>query len=537
MRKVLVVIGVIIVILLLVAAALPFVFNADKFRPRVEAEATKALGRDVKLGKLSLSLFSGGVRADQLSVADDPAYSKQPFVTAKSMTMGVDIVPLIFSQKLNVRSFTIDSPDVRLVQGTNGKWNVSTLGAKKQTTESSGTPNLTVGKFEIRDGKLHIEHLGSRAKPVTYDALRVDATDIAPKAAFPYSASMQQPGGGSINVKGKFGPLNEKDTGQTPLTAEFKIAKFDIANSGLLDPDSAIRGLADLDGSLDSNGRTAKLQARGSADKLALVAGGVPAKSRVGLELATDYDLVRQAGDLRNTKLKVGNSAADIGGTYDMSGTRPRVNLNVLANNAAVADIEGLLPALGIVLPSGASLQGGTASAKATIAGPVGALVTNGNISLANTKLTGYDLGQQLSAVAKLAGIQAGRETNIQVFASNLHIAPEGMRADNINLVAPGLGTLTGAGTIGPHNELDFKMRAKLEGTSGNLVGALSQAAGLGQRNADIPFKVSGTTSNPVFMPDVGGTVGGMMTQQQGQQGQGGLLESIGGLFGKKKKQ
>ena len=108
---------------------------------------------------------------------------------------------------------------------------------------------------------------------------------------------------------------------------------------------------------------------------------------------------------------------------------------------------------------------------------------------------------------------------------------------NNLKLIVPGIGTLTGDGVIGPKNDLNFKMHAQLQ-TQGNALGALTQAAGIGGKNADIPFHVTGTTSNPVFTPDLGGAVGGLLSGGTGQQkpNPAGLVDSLGGLFGKKKK-
>ncbi len=56
----------------------------------------RTTARQVKMGDLSLSIFSGSVSADNISIADDPAFSKEPFVTAKSLKVGVEVPSLIF---------------------------------------------------------------------------------------------------------------------------------------------------------------------------------------------------------------------------------------------------------------------------------------------------------------------------------------------------------------------------------------------------------------------------------------------------------
>jgi AsmA protein len=65
-----------------VLIALPLFININSFRPKIESELTNALGRPVTLEELSLSLFGGKVSVEDVSVADDPAFSKSPFITA-----------------------------------------------------------------------------------------------------------------------------------------------------------------------------------------------------------------------------------------------------------------------------------------------------------------------------------------------------------------------------------------------------------------------------------------------------------------------
>ena len=113
-----------------------------------------------------------------------------------------------------------------------------------------------------------------------------------------------------------------------------------------------------------------------------------------------------------------------------------------------------------------------------------------------------------------------------------MRVAPDGIRADAISLVVPSLGTVTGDGVIGANNSLNFKMRAKLA-NGGGLMGAGSMLSSLGQSKGELPFLIQGTTSNPIFLPDVAGAMGSTVKAPvQGAQGLGGI---VGGLFGKKK--
>jgi AsmA protein len=88
-------------------------------------------------------------------------------------------------------------------------------------------------------------------------------------------------------------------------------------------------------------------------------------------------------------------------------------------------------------------------------------LVTNGNVGLLGATLAGVDLGSKMSAISSLAGIQTGKDLQIEKLTANLRTVPERIKADNLLAVIPSLGNLVGAGTISKNN-LDFKVAATL---------------------------------------------------------------------------
>src|ERR1700722_8434849 len=120
--------GGLIAIVLIALAALPFLIDVNRFRPQLEAQASAALGRDVKLGDLSLSILSGKVVAKDIEIADDPAFSQSAFLKAKSVKIGIKLLPLIFSRQLNLTGIVIDQPRINLLKATDGTFNFSTLG-------------------------------------------------------------------------------------------------------------------------------------------------------------------------------------------------------------------------------------------------------------------------------------------------------------------------------------------------------------------------------------------------------------------------
>jgi AsmA protein len=221
----------------------------------------------------------------------------------------------------------------------------------------------------------------------------------------------------------------------------------------------------------------------------------------------------------------IGKALANLTGTYDMHGETTSIQTKLRGQAMPVDDLETLLPALGVVLPTGSKLKGGTLSIEIDSAGPLNKLVSTGWVKMSNAALADFNLGSKLSAISALTGKQTGNDTTIENLSSDVRYAPDGTRLDHINLVIPSLGTVTGAGTISPSKALDFKMLASLAGAGAGL----TKVAGLGA--GGIPVSIGGTTANPTFAPDVKG----MVDQKLKSLVPGERNNPLSGLFGKKK--
>ncbi len=76
MKKKLVIAGSAIVgLLVVVVLGLWLFLDANQFRPQLESALGGALGRTVSIGNIRIALFSGGMAIEDLSIADDPAFS------------------------------------------------------------------------------------------------------------------------------------------------------------------------------------------------------------------------------------------------------------------------------------------------------------------------------------------------------------------------------------------------------------------------------------------------------------------------------
>lgn len=547
MKRLLKIIGIVVAVIIVVILLLPLFINVDRFRPEVEQKLSAALGRQVTIGKISASIFSGGAEADNISISDDPAFSKDPFLKASSLKIGLKLMPLIFSRQLKVTSLTIDSPDIRLLSNGAGKWNYSSLGnsseaAKTQKPSPSGSSDsdFSVDKLEIQNGKIRVAQATGHSigKEHAYDKVNLTASDISTHSAIPFTLTAVTPGGGSLDLQGQAGPLNQQDAANTPVDAKLKLQHADLAASGLFDP--SLTGVVDFDGTVKSDGHHLVSDGKASANGLRLVKGGSPSKRPITLDYKSDYGLQSDTGTV-NANVHTGNSTASANGTLNTKGESTIAHVKVSGNNMAVNDVEGLLPAFGVNLPSGASLQGGTINMDFNAQGPLDALVIDGPVNISGVHLTGFDLTSKLGALAALTGIKGSNDTLIQTFKSALHVAPAGITANDILLDMPSIGTITGNGVISQSQQLNFKMLLKLVGGGGAL-GQLTNISS-GVQNNGIPFTIEGTSSNPVFRPTAAGVVGlfgsaipGLTKNQQGQQGQNPVGNVLNGILGKKKK-
>ena len=502
--------AIVVALLVLIAFALPFLIDANQFRPRLEAALTQALAREVRLGDLKLSILSGGVAAADLSIADDPAFSKAPFIQAKSLKIGVELQPLIFSKKLNVTGIQIEAPQIDLIQSDTGAWNFASLGGKKSTPAPSSSGNsvqdLTIKLVKITNGTLSIKMAGE-ARPKVLDTLSVEVKDFAPDASFPVALSADIQGGGDVKLDGKAGPIDTEDTSETPFDVVLKLNKLDIAKAGFMRPSTGFGGLLSIDGNAASTGRELHLKGAIQAAQLKLAKNGRPATKTVGFDFAINHNLRQRTGALTRGEVHIGKAKAELAGTYGEANNATVLHMKLAAPGMEVQELAAMLPALDIVLPQGSHLEGGTASANVTVDGPSDRLVADGTLALQKTRLAGFDLGSRMNTVAKLTGIKISPDTDFDNISAGVHSGPEGMKVENISVIAPVIGELTGAGTVSPANALDFKMRAKLR--TGALLDMVNPSG-----NTSVPFFIQGTSSQPKFMPDVKGLVGGIAQQK-----------------------
>src|SRR6185437_6192517 len=464
-KRVWIIVAVVVAVLIIGFFVAQHFLNADNYRGRIEAALSDSLGRQVQLGHLDFSLFSGSLVATTPSISDDPTFSNQPFLTAKDIHIGVEVGKLLFSRELHITGFTVDKPQIHLLRKEDGTWNYSSLGGQgkaKPTESSNPIPNLTVNRIQVKDGTVTVGTIPAHGQPHVYSDVNVSADNFSFAKSFPFQVSCDLPAGGSLNIKGDAGPLNQHDASLTPFSAEIKVKNANLLATGFIEPSSGISGVADLNAKTVSDGKVAGVSGNLHLTQLKLAKNGTPSSQPVDVQFAVDQDLQALSGKIDKGNVQIGKAAMSVAGTYQTRGNQTTAQLTANGQQMPIDALVAFLPSLGIQLPSGSRLEGGTMTANLTISGPTSAPVVSGPVQISNTRLAGFDLGKRLSAIRALTGAKTGQDTTIQTLDTNLHYGPDGTRTDNLVAVVTGIGSASGNGSISPDNALNYHLRIKL---------------------------------------------------------------------------
>ena len=506
---------------LFLLSLVPFLINAEAFKPEIEGQLAGVLGREVSLGHISYSVFGGNLTTEDISIADDPTFSSVPFIQAKKLDVGIKTLPFIFGHRVRITRLTIDVPSIQLIQNAQGKWNFSSIGGTTTTPgpaqQPGSTPDLTVEELKISNGSATVSSIPMTGKPFQYTDVNVTVNNFSFLKSIPFQLSAKLPAEGSLKLTGDAGPISQKNTAQTPFQASLELRNFDPVASGVIDKSKGITMQDDVDAQLKSDGTDVSSTGKIKATGLQLVPRGSPSQDPVNIDYTISHNLNTRRGTVSDVAVHVGSAAAHVNGSFQFSGQSLLLDLHLAASTLPIDQLEELLPVVGIQLPRGSSLQGGTLTANINVTGPATAATLAGPIEIDNTKLAGFDLGSKIEGMNPLGGTSAG--TAINVLKANVTSRPDGAKITDIYGDLPQIGSATGAGTVAQTGAIDFNLTAKLN--SSNAVGTLANTAvntvgGLvggflhpnakpspaGQRG--IPITITGTASSPTIRANIG---------------------------------
>lgn len=494
---------------------IPFLVNAETFRPKLEDQLSRAMGRKISLGHLAFSLLSGSLVAENISIDDDPAFSTSPFVEAKSLSIGVELGPLLLHRQVRITKLTVDSPTIHLISKQNGVWNFSDLGTPASTSapeSQNDFPDLAVGEFKITGGTATVASLPASGEPFAYTEINLAVQQFSFLKSFPFQLSTQLPGAGTFSLNGNAGPVSPKNAANTPFKAILQLKHFDPLAAGVIALGSGISLVLDLDAQLASDGATLTSTGKIQAARLQLSRFGSPAPNPIDIDYVASHDFDARTGNVSDMAILAGSTVVHVKGGYRITPQAILLDLHLDAPSLPVDQLEELLPSVGVKVPRGSSLKGGTLTTKLAISGPATAVTLIGPVEIDNTQLAGFDLGSKIEGLNPFGSNGSG--TSIQTLRADVNSTPQATTLTNIYANLPQIGTASGSGIVSPSGSLDFNLKAKFSpGTGvgaiasqaqtaiGNLLGGFSPLKSRVTAVADngIPLTISGTASNPLI--------------------------------------
>jgi uncharacterized protein involved in outer membrane biogenesis len=121
-RTSLIVVGTVAIVLLAVIFILPALIHVDRYRPRVVSYLQEKTGKQVEIGRLSLTGFPLTIHIDHLGVKNPPIFPAGYIIQVARIDAELSLSALLHRQ-LVVKSLVIEEPVLNLTSDPDGPWN------------------------------------------------------------------------------------------------------------------------------------------------------------------------------------------------------------------------------------------------------------------------------------------------------------------------------------------------------------------------------------------------------------------------------
>ncbi len=286
-KKLLIYSGITLVVIVAVLLVLPFVINLDKYIPKITGAASKAIGRQVSIGHLRLTILSGlGVELKDVTV-QEKVPTKTPFVHVEDVDVGVKLLPLL-KKEISISKVILTEPEINIIRYPDGTYNFSDM-LKKQsekpaekTTEAAKPSSVIpegfyLGELYVSDGVVNITNV-EKGKERKYglNHINIGVYGFNVKKAFKVSlgVSFDNLKDARLDVNGYIGPTGQHVSIENlPLNISISLKHIDIPyvlslagiksqtlSAGTLDVDEKINskssGVMDMNGKIALSGLT-----------------------------------------------------------------------------------------------------------------------------------------------------------------------------------------------------------------------------------------------------------------------------------------
>ena len=496
-KLLLIVLGVLVFLAAAIVVVPPFI-NLGAYKARYLPLVEEALGRKVDVGEIRLRIVpEPALRLSGLKVADDPAFSKEPFFAAEQISLRLKLRPLLRGH-FQVEEFILEKPLVNLVKKPDGTFNFSDMGKKtedgakkekkepaRKTREAARLSEMIPALLRIEGGNLTFQSAGQ--KPLQIRGLDVSLKDFSIDRPFPYRIALSVPGFKPVSLEGQ---ARYQESDATLTLKDNRLTAEDIA--------------------LALNGSVADL-------------AGAP---RLNLTLANDGFEIKPIVQLL-AALGITPKQLEVSGPVGL-----RVTLAGPSNNL-VSQVRARLKEIKINDPRALK---GTVTGEVQLSAPLGGgaplaqnLRGDGKITAKDGELTNVDLMKKIEQATGMLGMskeQRAGATTFNTFETDFIVSGGVAQFKRIYLQSPALEAYgSGQMKLEPQT-LDLRIEAALAPGASDRGGKATAFLKDAQGRLVAPLKITGPAKNPSVNLDSDK----MMKKGLGQmieKGQGSLLDKL----------
>jgi uncharacterized protein involved in outer membrane biogenesis len=390
-HKTLILIAAPVLLILIAALAVPAVVDVNRYRPQIEAKLEEHLGRDVSLGNMRLTLIPLTFRVENAVFGEAAGFQTgKPFAQAQTLYVKPKLVPLL-RRDIQIASIELNRPSVEIVRNRDGVWNFATLATRKE----EGQP-ISIGELKIDDGQVAITDLQQNQLRTVYDHIDLTLEDFAPDKRFfidgraHISGDVDQ----TIAFKGKVGPIQRDNLGQTSIDASYELNQVSLAelqqvlNIQALDNSDAV-----LTGSGEIKNDQGVLVSNGKLDAATPRVRGVDIGYPISIRYDINGDLNQRTIQIQKADFQLGQTPLSVKGNVDAKSAPAVIDLNVASSQASLADAARLAAAFGLAFTANTKADG-ILNLNVHARGPVNKLVMDGQASVSDVDISGGELRQ-----------------------------------------------------------------------------------------------------------------------------------------------
>ncbi|MGB9735800.1 MAG: AsmA family protein [bacterium] len=387
------------IIIIAILFVLPFVINLDKYIPKITAPISKAIGRQVSIQHVRLTILSGlGVELKSVRV-EEKKPSQTPFVQVDDIDVGVKLLPLLKKQ-ISISKIILTKPEINIIRYPDGVYNFTDI-LKKETEKpaekitsttktSTGIPEgFYLDRFVISDGTINITNIEEgKEHRYSLNHINLGVYGFNVKQAFRVSlgVSMENVKEARLDIDGYVGPTGQHISMETlPLNLNVSLkhvdipyilsivgAKSRILTAGTIDVEEKLKtdsGVMHIDGSINLSGLT-------------LTNGTI---NPCSITNQLEYVLKDKNLNMRNITFKSEGIELGINGNANV-GTKV-VNINLVSKQLSLDKVLGFYSPLKQSLPKDVAVNGeGGIKTYVNMANNVANV--NGVIDLTNAKIS-----------------------------------------------------------------------------------------------------------------------------------------------------